>query len=156
MLTALTHHIRRNVIAYTALFVALGGTSYAAFNLPANSVGARQLRRHAVSAAKLDPRTVAAPVSYWAVIGPGGQVLRSRPRGARVSGWDSTLAIGLLKWPTLGSNCLPLASGSAGFVRAWMRPQGTRRGAVLFQTFNAAGQFDSSEQATIAVLCPQP
>ena len=28
-------HLRGNVVAYIALFVALGGTSYAAFSLPA-------------------------------------------------------------------------------------------------------------------------
>jgi hypothetical protein len=36
--------IRKNLIAYLALFVALGGTSYAAVSLPGNSVGTRQLR----------------------------------------------------------------------------------------------------------------
>ena len=35
MLTRLLHLIRNNVIALIALFVALGGTSYAALNLPA-------------------------------------------------------------------------------------------------------------------------
>ena len=33
-------HIRANTVAYLALFVALGGTSYAAVSLPRNSVGA--------------------------------------------------------------------------------------------------------------------
>src|SRR6266566_371147 len=42
-----------NVTATLALFVALGGTGYAAMNLPRNSVGARQLRRHAVTNSKL-------------------------------------------------------------------------------------------------------
>jgi hypothetical protein len=42
-------HFRRNVVAYLALFVALGGTSYAAVKLPANSVGARELKTDAVT-----------------------------------------------------------------------------------------------------------
>ena len=37
-----------NVTASLALFVALGGTSYAAVTLPRNSVGQKQLRDHAV------------------------------------------------------------------------------------------------------------
>ena len=37
------------VIALIALFVALGGTTYAATSLPANSVGAKQLRNGAVT-----------------------------------------------------------------------------------------------------------
>ena len=38
-------HLRRNAVAYLALFVALRGTSYAAIRLPASSVGTEQLRR---------------------------------------------------------------------------------------------------------------
>ncbi len=41
------------VVSSIALVVALGGTSYAAFTLPRNSVGTRQLRNNAVTAAKL-------------------------------------------------------------------------------------------------------
>ena len=43
-------HLRRNAVAYLALFVALGGTSYAAVKLPAASVGARELKANAVTA----------------------------------------------------------------------------------------------------------
>ena len=43
-------HVRRNAVAYLALFVALGGTSYAAVKLPAASVGARELKANAVTA----------------------------------------------------------------------------------------------------------
>ena len=41
-------HLKRHAIAYVALFVALGGTSYAAAQLPRNSVGKKQLRKGAV------------------------------------------------------------------------------------------------------------
>jgi hypothetical protein len=34
-----------NVMATLALFIALGGTSYAALTLPKNSVGSKQIRR---------------------------------------------------------------------------------------------------------------
>ena len=66
MLTRLLHLIRHNAIALIALFVALGGTSYAALNLPANSVGTRQLKNQSVSAAKLNPSSVAASIRAWA------------------------------------------------------------------------------------------
>ena len=46
-------HVRRNTVAYAALFVALGGTSYAALKLPDNSVGTVQLRDGAVTSSKL-------------------------------------------------------------------------------------------------------
>lgn len=41
------------VIAYLALFVALGGSAYAATQLPKNSVGSKQLKSNAVTAAKI-------------------------------------------------------------------------------------------------------
>jgi hypothetical protein len=47
-----------NVIATVALFVALGGSSYAAFALPKNSVGSRQLKSHAVTPKKVARSTV--------------------------------------------------------------------------------------------------
>jgi len=53
MPSSVLRHVRRNIVAYVALFIALGGTSYAAIKLPANSVGTRQLRRGAVTAAKV-------------------------------------------------------------------------------------------------------
>lgn len=49
------------VIAYLALFTALGGTSYAALSLPANSVGSRQIRNHSVK--PLDLAHAAQPLS---------------------------------------------------------------------------------------------
>jgi hypothetical protein len=76
--------IRRNLVAYAALFVALGGTSYAATELPASSVGTRQLRkgavtndkvkRHSLTAAALArgaiPRLDARTVSFASPLGP--------------------------------------------------------------------------------------
>jgi hypothetical protein len=41
------------MVAYLALFVALGGSAYAATQLPRNSVGSKQLKPNAVTAAKL-------------------------------------------------------------------------------------------------------
>jgi len=42
-----------NVIATLALFLALGGGSYAAINIPKNSVGAKQLKKNAVTSVKV-------------------------------------------------------------------------------------------------------
>jgi hypothetical protein len=51
-------HIRSNVVAYLALFIALGGTSYAAIKLPRNSVGSKQLRANAVTSGKVKNGTL--------------------------------------------------------------------------------------------------
>jgi hypothetical protein len=48
------------LIAVAALFVALGGTSYAAFSLPKNSVGSKQLKNNAVSTSKIKNGAVTA------------------------------------------------------------------------------------------------
>lgn len=47
-----------NVTATLALIVALGGTSYAAIRLPANSVGSQQLKKRAVTSSKLRANAV--------------------------------------------------------------------------------------------------
>jgi hypothetical protein len=46
------------VVACIALIVALGGTSYAAIKLPANSVGTKQLKRGAVTGPKVSSNTL--------------------------------------------------------------------------------------------------
>jgi hypothetical protein len=60
------------VVALVALFVALGGGAYAALKLPANSVGAAQLKKKAVTPAKLSPATKAA----LSKPGPKGETAR--------------------------------------------------------------------------------
>jgi hypothetical protein len=42
------------LVAYLALFVALGGTTYAAVSLPKNSIGTKQLKNGAVTSSKLN------------------------------------------------------------------------------------------------------
>jgi hypothetical protein len=46
------------VVALVALFIALGGTSYAAVVLPAHSVGTKQLKKNAVTSVKVKDRTL--------------------------------------------------------------------------------------------------
>jgi hypothetical protein len=53
-------HLRNNVVAYIALFVALSGSAYAATALPAGSVGTSQLKNGAVTAAKVKHRSLLA------------------------------------------------------------------------------------------------
>jgi hypothetical protein len=150
-------HLRRNLVAYLALFVALGGTSYAAFSLPKGSVGTAQLRNHSVTPIKLDARKIGAYVRAWAVIQNGNKVIAARPR-AQVTSWDPAFAAGVVSWGSAISRaCFPLASGGRDFIQAAML-QGPGQSAVVhYQVYNNSGQFDSSAVITyIAVACPQP
>jgi len=64
------------VISLIALFVALGGTSYAVIKLPAKSVGNRELKSNAVSGSKIRPRAISrsdlAPSARSGTRGPRG------------------------------------------------------------------------------------
>jgi hypothetical protein len=81
----MTTHLRRNAVAYLALFVALGGTSYAAITLPANSVGARQIKRNAVSSPKVKDKSLKlrdfAAATRAALTGPAGPTGADGPTG---------------------------------------------------------------------------
>ncbi|HEX6713125.1 MAG TPA: hypothetical protein VF066_07060 [Thermoleophilaceae bacterium] len=52
-MTSIIGYLRRHHVALLALFVALGGTSYAATQLPKASVGAAQVKKNAISTSKV-------------------------------------------------------------------------------------------------------
>lgn len=63
------------VVACVALAIALGGTSYAAISLPANSVGTKQIKNGAVTKTKISPRTMTGlrgPRGARGLAGPAG------------------------------------------------------------------------------------
>lgn len=60
MLRHLSGHLAKNVVAYLALFIALGGTSVAAVSLKKNSVKAKNIARNAVSSPKVKDRSLRA------------------------------------------------------------------------------------------------
>jgi hypothetical protein len=75
-------HFRRNAVAYTALFVALGGTSYAAVKLPNNSVGTAQIKAGAVTASKLANGAVTGTKVRDGSLAPGDFKAGSAPAGS--------------------------------------------------------------------------
>jgi hypothetical protein len=87
-------HLRANAVAYLALFVALGGTSYAAIRLPTNSVGAKQLRSGAVTSAKVRDHSLTGQDLQAGVLrrgprgpeGPAGTVAGTLPSGKTLRG----------------------------------------------------------------------
>lgn len=89
-----------NVVATIALFIALGGSSYAALKLPRDSVGATQIRLGAVRSAEVaDGSLQAADLSaaakrglgggavlFWAAVGAGGKAERGTATEATLAG----------------------------------------------------------------------
>jgi hypothetical protein len=72
------HLTYANVMATIAVFVALGGTSYAVMQLPKNSVGSKQIRANAVGASEIRKSTVRS-----SEIKDRSVALRDISRGAR-------------------------------------------------------------------------
>lgn len=78
----LINHVRANVVGWVALFVALGGTGYAAVSIPRNSVGAKQIRNRSITPVKFNPRSIGGSVRAWAIVRADGSVIASagKPR----------------------------------------------------------------------------
>ena len=98
------------VISLIALFVALGGTSYAVIKLPAKSVGNRELKTNAVTSSKIRPRSVArsdlSPSARTGSRGPRGATGPTGPAGpaasAAVEPWRPLAFVG--SWTNYGGN----------------------------------------------------
>ena len=84
-------YVRRHHIGLLALFIALGGTSYAAVKLPRNSVGAQQIRAGAVKEGKLakgvrtklEQRAAAGATGPQGAPGPAGPKGDAGPAGVQ-------------------------------------------------------------------------
>jgi hypothetical protein len=84
------------IVACIALFVAMGGTSYAAIKLPANSVGTKQIKNSAVTNGKLAKGAV----------GPArvGKIPGARVRHAASAVTINSGSTAILSWDTVNFN----------------------------------------------------
>jgi hypothetical protein len=131
-MTRLLHHIRHNVVAYLALFVALAGTSYAAVAIPNHSINPVKLNRHSIGGY----------VRAWVSVDGNGRVMASAG-GVRVLR-DFNFAAGhyIIRWhPRPSSRCTTV--GSVDFTGGAVVP-----GYVITQAFSSRG---GGEQSTIQV-----
>jgi hypothetical protein len=119
------------IAAYVALFVALGGTSYAVTALPKNSVGATQIKANAVTGSKVkngslsasDFRASSLPKGATGPAGPAGPAGAAgsaAAAGARAYGrvdangvLSKSKNIASVTHPTVGTYCItPAASAN--------------------------------------------
>ena len=167
-------HIRRNVVGYIALFVALGGTGYAAATIPQGSVGSRQIKNHAIDPIKLNPKFINGNVRAWAVVSSSGRVVAGggKPQGAQTAtpgeyqiSWgvrlQSTCAVEATidfgRSPTTEDIPIPGESSvpfTAGYAVAELSNNGTGRfhNLAFVHTFNQNGQL-TPLGFDLAVVC---
>ena len=171
---AVLEHVRRNVVGYIALFVALGGTGYAAATLPRGSVGAQQLKNHAIDPTKLNPKFINGNVRAWAVVTASGRVVGGggKPEGGQTVtpgeyqvSWgvqvrSSCAAIATVDFgrssptehiPIPGDASVPF---TAGYAVAEMSNNGAGRfhNMTFVHTFNQVGQL-TPLGFDVAVVC---
>lgn len=168
MMRRLLTHARANLIGYVALFVALGGTSYAAVSLAPGSVGTRQIQNGAVTGrklangavtpAKLQSRAFGGVVRHWAQVSARGRIVsaseRARDNGLSRDG-DYVISWG----DSFPSRCIALATSAAtgsvltptsGYANT--KIAGRRPTDVIVNTYNAQGQ-PSPAAFSVAVIC---
>ena len=173
----LISHLRSNLVGWIALFVALGGTGYAAIGIPRNSVGSAQLRNHSITPVKLNPKSIGGSVRAWAIVSSSGKVRAGsgKPRVLLVSGspglfdiqWRVRFPAPCATVASIDSDSPPTESipttvgGSTGTRDLAVgyvsevgsgSPRASKHSGTLLMTFNQAGQptplgFD------VAVIC---
>jgi hypothetical protein len=125
------------VISMMALFIALGGTSYAVIKLPAKSVGNRELKSNAVTGSKIRDGSIGpADLSSTGARGPRGP---EGPAGGNGTGsgaaaigpaapWQALLFAGI--WTNYGSGYDTAAFRADQLGRVHLRGLVTKNGAL--------------------------
>jgi hypothetical protein len=85
MFKAVIRHVGRQPVAFVALFFALGSAAYATVNLPANSVGTRQIKNRAVTPSKLSRSALKRLKGRTGARGPAGPHGPQGPAGTNAT-----------------------------------------------------------------------
>jgi hypothetical protein len=168
-------HLRSNLVGWIALFVALGGTGYAAISIPRNSVGSAQIRNHSISPVKFNPSSIGGSVRAWAIVRADATVLAGGGKptvsagavpGSYVIDWRTrlprtcaTVANVDARSPNLtpiqvGSGGTDVAIGYISSVNTQTVPTGSHRkvSETSVNTFTQSGQ-PTPMTFDIAVIC---
>lgn len=156
---AVGRYLKQNALGAIAIFIALGGTGYAAISIPRDSVGTRQLRDGAVTSAKLDAKQIGGTIFAWAYVDADGKVLASHGlrRGvARGAGgvYGFTLTNQRVPKGCAATASIARSTTTANIPGSALALLGLfpRPAAVGVYTFNAAGQA-TQLPFVVQVLC---
>ena len=157
-MSRIVDHLKSNAVAYAALFIALGGTSYAAIRIPRGSVGNAQLKNHSVSPIKLARSSIAGYMRAWAQVNAQGQIVASRP-AAHLINWQTSgpAAGGVISWnQPIPASCFALATtttagGTASYASAQAGGVGSKGTALTAVLLSAPART-----VNVAIMCPQP
>jgi len=160
MLNRLLDHIRHSIVGYIALFIAMGGSGYAAINLPAASVGNNQLRNHSITPVKFNRQLINGNIRAWVVVNANGSV--------QAGAGKPTVQLGtgpgtyFVRWKSVATptqrGCFPITGVTSGFgpgfttqvFHAASPPH--HPGGVFIDTFDAQGQ-PLAESFYAALVC---
>lgn len=161
MTTRILDYLRRNAIALTALgcsLLALGGASYAAINLPNNSVGTAQLRNGAVTPAKMNHGLIGGYVRAWAVTNNACQLVTSSG-GARIGNDHPCTATGgalIISWrgkfprSRLACVAVGIPSSAPGNTEPAVEADYQGNGRVIVSAVNPNG---GGQGVTVVLVC---
>jgi len=161
MLLRLLNHARHHAVGYVALFIALGGTSYAAVSIPNGSI----------TPAKLNANSIGGYVRVWAHVNASGRILSGSP-GARAVHQNDTAPAGpnyVVGWSRVKvpSRCAPIVTldakgpassrGATGetfiYARGWEFPGGKRVPSAVGVVIANAVDQNVPENFYLAVVC---
>jgi hypothetical protein len=151
--TRLLAHARKNLVGYLALFVALGGTSYAAL-----TISGSQIRNRSIDAVKLNPKSIAASIRAWAIVyassNGAGAGASSSPLHVSAIGAGETIT---WRHQRFGRNCiasvtpqLTPAHGPFGAVTTSFAPS---IGRLTIYGFSP-DQLGHPQSAYVMIVCP--
>ncbi len=179
MIRRLLGLLRGNAIALLALFVALSGTAYATTALPRHSVGARQLKAHAVTSAKLARNSVTGSIVQDRSLQVADLSVRARAalRAGGTPGSVNTgaLAPGAVTAAKLADDSITTAKivdgavtaadlapssvttvnlARASVTGAKLAPETVTGGNVALRVVTAVGHVNAYRSATLTAICP--
>jgi hypothetical protein len=151
-LNYISHHAIA-ILALVCSLLALAGASYAATQLPNNSVGSAQIKNGAVAPSKFS-KQIGGYVRLYAKLTPAGKIIYATP-GAKVTQWalSSTGIIGTITWPHQAASnkaCAALAT-AGGFAQG---PISATVGASRASgTYVRVLSANPDSLVTVAVIC---